>query len=351
MYTSILKPDAYLTVDEVAEWLGVSDQIKIPQVEVKASKIIQSLLFTSKLVGTAGNATAIQYNSGAVAGSEVVSLTGNTIAVQIEPGVSTAQNIKDAIEAFASANALVTITLADGFNLSDPQNIQATTLLVGGVNAGTWSKGGQENRRIIERLMNVACDKIERTIETKVVAKDFEEIIDGNNSNVVIPSKWPILEVTEIKIDYNRNFSSETIVNPINYFNRGYADNRQQPTDIVLRIVGNDIVLRDDGKDSIVGKIFSGSVLGSIKIKYKAGWALNNDDIPWDLRQATILLVEYYYFQRSNRDLNITSKGVRGESFTKVKDGIPDTIMEMIEPYCDVKLPLYEKSQTNIFGV
>ena len=351
MYTSILKPDAYLTVDEVAEWLDVVDVIKIPQEEVKASKLVQDLLFTSKLVGTLGNVTAIQYTAGATAGNEVVSIVGNTISVQIEDIVSTAQNIKDKVEAHVGANALVTITLKTGSTGTETQTLQATTLLVGGLNAGQWAKGGQQNRKIIERIINISCDKIERLLDTCVVAKTFTEFMDGNNSNVVIPSKWPILEIVEIKIDYNRNFSSETVISPVNYFNRGYADKRQSPTDINLRIVGNDIVLRDDGKDTFIGTIYSGSVLGSTKVIYKAGWALDNADIPWDLRQATVLLCEYYYYQRSNRDLNITSKGVRGESFSKIKDGIPDTIMEMVEPYCDVSMPLFEKSQTNVFGV
>lgn len=351
MYTSILKPDAYLTVDEVAEWLNIYEQIKLPTPEVKASKTIQDLVYTSKLVGTLGNVTAVQYTAGAIAGSEVVSLVGNTIFVQIEDGVTEAHQIKTAIENFPAANNLVSLSYPAPSSQNNHQTIQATTLLTGGVNEGNWVKGGLENRKIIERLINTACDKVEKILQTVVVAKDFEETMDGNNSNVILPSKWPIQSITEIKIDYNRNFSDATVINPVNYFNRGYADKRQLPTDTSIRIVGNDVVLRDDGKDSIVGKIFSGSVLGSIKIKYKAGWALDNSDIPWDLRQATTLLVEYYYFQRSNRDLNITSKGVRGESFTKIKDGIPDTIMEMLEPYCDISLPLFEKSQTNVFGV
>ena len=88
-----------------------------------------------------------------------------------------------------------------------------------------------------------------------------------------------------------------------------------------------------------------------IKLKYKAGWANSIDDVPWDLRQAAVLLVEYYYFQRSNRELNTVSKGVRGETYTKIRDGIPETIIEMLEPYVDVGMPLHQKSQTNTFGI
>lgn len=209
----------------------------------------------------------------------------------------------------------------------------------------------RELRSLLERLMNVSCDKIESMIQTCVLAKEFTDILDGNSSNVFVPSKWPILSIEELHIDYNRNFGEETKIALHNAVLRGFADKRQASTDVSLRIVGNDIALRDDGKDSFIGKIFSGSSIGSIKVKYKAGWGLTVDDVPWDLRQAAVLLVEFYYFQRSNRDLNVTSKGIRGESYTKVKDGVPDTICEMVEPYVDIGLPLHMKSQTNTFGI
>jgi hypothetical protein len=214
-----------------------------------------------------------------------------------------------------------------------------------------FAAGQEELRRLLERMINIACDKVTNILQTPVIAKQFEETIDGNNSNVILPSKWPIVSVQEVKIDYNRGFGPETIITEVNRILRGYADIRQETTDTELRVVGNDVVLRDDGKDSIIGKIFAGSVIQCTKIKYTAGWAKDAADIPFDLRHATTLLVEYYYFQRSNRDLNITSKGVRGESFSKIKDGIPDTILELLEPYKDVSMPLFEKSQTNTFGV
>ena len=351
MYTSILKPDAYITVDEFAEWINVETNVALPAPEVKATKTIQNLLFTAKLVGILGNQIGVQYSGGATAGSEVVTVLSNAITVQIENGVSTAQNIIDAILASTPASNLVLVALAGLATGTEAQALQAMTLLTGGVNAGVPAKDAYKNRRILETVINMACDKIERELQTRVVAQSFQEDIDGNNSNVIIPSKWPILKVETLWIDYNRGFSNATIIDPINYLNRGYADNRQKPTDIEIRIIGNDVVLRDDGKDSIIGKIFSGSVIGSIRIKYQAGWALDNADIPWDLRQATVLLAEYYYFQRSNRDLNVVSKGIRGESYTKVKDGIPDTVLELIQPYRDFSMPLHEKSQTNTFGL
>jgi hypothetical protein len=351
-YNSILKPTAYLTVQEVSEWLGIKAiKIDVPQAEVKASRAIQNLLYTSKLVGTLGNATSIEYIGGATAGAEVVSMTLNKITVQIEDGVSTALQIKTAIEASSLSNPLVTVTFIDPSVGAETQTLQSEVSLTGGINDVPFDKDVEELRRLIERLINISCDKVESILQTRVVAQPYEEKHDGNNANVIVPSKWPITELTEIKIDYNAGFGPETIIDLQNATLRGFADRRQKVTDLSLRIVGNDIALRDDNKDSFIGKIFSGSVIGAIKIKYKAGWAIDKDDIPWDLLHATTLLVEYYYFQRSNRDLNISSKGVRGESFSKIKDGIPDTIHELLEPYIDCSLPLFEKSQTNTFDI
>jgi hypothetical protein len=351
-YTSILSPLAYLTVDEVAEWLNIqSADINILQQEVKASKVIQHLLYTAKPIGVLGNNITIEYIGGGTNGSEIVTVSGEAIQVQIEDGVSTAQNIKNAIEANVDANTLVGVLFSGGSTGEEFEIVTVVQNLSGGINEVPTPEKIQRLRRLIERCINIACDKVETILQTRVVAQSYEELHDGNNANVIIPSKWPITEVTEVKIDYNRGFGQETTIGLENVALRGFADKRQKSTDLSLRIVGNDIALRDDNKDSFLGKIFSGSVIQAIKIKYKAGWAIDNDDIPWDLRHATTLLVEYYYFQRSNRDLNISSKGVRGESFSKIKDGIPDTIHELLDPYMDISLPLYEKSQTNTFDI
>lgn len=351
-YTSILKPSSYLTVEEVAEHLNLSNvNVGTYSAEVKAFKTIQDLVYTSKLIGVAGNATAIQYSALVAPGAPEVSLTSSTIVVKITSGVTTANEIKTAIENFPSAAALVSIVLKENSTGDETQILQITTNLSGGKNEVPLKPEEEKTRRLIERMINLACDKVENILQTCVIAKDFTDVIDGNNSNVIIPSKWPVIGIKEVRIDYNRGFSDNTIIDPKNWILRGYADRRQASTDVQLRIIGNDVVLRDDGRDSIIGRIFSGSVLGSVKVVFTAGWALNKEDIPSDLLYGTMLLVEYYYFQRSNRDLGVISKTIKGDVSSKVKDGIPDTIMELLEPYCEVSMPLYEKSQNNVFGL
>lgn len=100
----------------------IEEGVQIISPEVKASKKIQDLTFTSKLDGAEGNSISINYNTGATAEAEVVTIANDTeISIQIEDGVSTAQNIADAIEAHSGANALVSVEVDEG-DENDPQD-------------------------------------------------------------------------------------------------------------------------------------------------------------------------------------------------------------------------------------
>jgi len=100
---------------------------------VKSQRDIQGIRYIADVGGTAGDLINITYTAGATAGAEVVSVSTNDIGVQIEDGVSTVQNIRDAILAFGAAAALVdTIALVGD---STPQDIQAQTFLQNGAAA------------------------------------------------------------------------------------------------------------------------------------------------------------------------------------------------------------------------
>ncbi len=103
---------------------------------VKASVTIQDLFYEADLPGEdPGNLITIEYTGGAIAGSEVVSNIGPAITVQIEDGVSTATQVKAALDAYGVfvTNANVTIT----GTASDPQTIQGPTSFSGGHWPGT----------------------------------------------------------------------------------------------------------------------------------------------------------------------------------------------------------------------
>lgn len=100
-------------------------------VGVAASATIQALLYTANDVYTDGNLISITYTGGALAGSEIVTVVGNAISVQIQDTVSTANQIITAIEASVAASALITVAVATDGTLT--QTTQAQTFLSGSV--------------------------------------------------------------------------------------------------------------------------------------------------------------------------------------------------------------------------
>lgn len=74
---------------------------------VKAYASIQDVTYQADASGSGGNSITIAYTTGGTAGQENVTVIGNAITVQIESGVSTAQQIADAINADPDASPLV----------------------------------------------------------------------------------------------------------------------------------------------------------------------------------------------------------------------------------------------------
>ena len=282
----------------------------------------------------------------ATAGAELASLNGNTVEVLIADGVSTADQIKAALDANDTIKNLLTTTVSG--TGANPQGIAGPTSLAGGVNAPGFD--GRLYRSLTD-IINGACDKVEAIISGPVLTRDFVEEHDGSESNVFKPHHWPVRAVKELKIDYNRAFGPTSIVPPGQYFLRGGSDVKQTKGDVDIRVIGSDVVLRDDNENFILGRIFSGSVLGSIKVTYAAGWGATSDDLPQDIVLATKQLMEFWYFMRENRDIGVQSKGVKGESYSKMKDGIPEEILELLSQYEDTSLGTRPVPQRNYFRV
>ena len=87
------------------------------QVQVLPSVTINYMTFTAKRMNAP---ITISYSNGAVAGAEVVSVSGQNINVQIQEGVSTNAQIKAAILASKvlidgnDVNSLVSVAIAGG---------------------------------------------------------------------------------------------------------------------------------------------------------------------------------------------------------------------------------------------
>lgn len=102
--------------------------------EKTASLVNAGITLYSKLPGTAGNAITFEITVGGTAGSEVVSVTGTAISVQVESGVSTAQQVVTKLIASADAMNLVAALASTP---ATAQAALAATPLANGANATT----------------------------------------------------------------------------------------------------------------------------------------------------------------------------------------------------------------------
>lgn len=104
---------------------------------IKATKVIQDLTYTADTLGNAGNSITIRYTTGGTAGSEGVTVVGSAITVQIQSGVSTATQVKAAIDGNVGAAALVDVAITG--TAGTAQVAVAATALSGGHDA--WAEG------------------------------------------------------------------------------------------------------------------------------------------------------------------------------------------------------------------
>lgn len=98
---------------------------------VAATLVNQGVTLTAVAKGSSGNSITYALTAGGTAGSEVVSVVGNAISVQIESGVSTVTQVRTAINASGAAAALVTATGTSGSTVTAPLT---ATALSGGAN-------------------------------------------------------------------------------------------------------------------------------------------------------------------------------------------------------------------------
>lgn len=201
-----------------------------------------------------------------------------------------------------------------------------------------------EHDNRLRRLLNMVTDMAERHIQGPIKTREFTETRDGDASNTIVPDYFPVKSIEEIRIDYNRSFSDATIIQPDQYVLRKLESIQS------VGVQGTDIVVRDDGNTAIVGRIFIGSVVGAIQIKYTAGWGETVEEIPYDLQQAILLGVEYFYILRENRELNIRSKTNNQQGYSR-SQGLPREVTDLLDPYVDHTLGRNNLPQKNTFTV
>lgn len=90
---------------------GIEFELVYTVGSARASRTIQDLTFRAKTPGAGGNAITVSYSAG---GALAVVVVGNAITITIEDGETTAEEIKAAVDASATAAVKVDVEIADG---------------------------------------------------------------------------------------------------------------------------------------------------------------------------------------------------------------------------------------------
>lgn len=167
----------------------------------------------------------------------------------------------------------------------------------------------------IERLINSASQQIDRYCNRRFVSTSYVEIFDGNRSNQLLLGNMPVTALSELNVDSLRVFGSSTIVAATEYGRTG---------NIITKNSGN-----------------WGNVRQSIRVSYTAGFT----EVPADVENACIMLVELYYRMKNDRRIGRESQSKAGEDITFV-DGLPKAVTDVLDNYKII--PMVEGSSSEM---
>ncbi len=131
---------------------------------VAASKVIQDITYTAATAGVAGNSISVEYTDTAEAGAEAATVDGNAISVAIKSGVSTATQVKAAIDGSVPALALVSAAITG--TAGTAQVTAAPALLLLGANG--IGLAGAEIVTVVDNAISV---KLQSGVSTATQVK------------------------------------------------------------------------------------------------------------------------------------------------------------------------------------
>lgn len=148
---------------------------------------------------------------------------------------------------------------------------------------------------LVEKLINHASWRANKEADRRLVRKNYTgtnaEYYNGDGSQILLTRNFPINSISAIYIDVSRSWGSDTLVDSDNY------------------------VIDPETQSKIV---FIGTTLAVgvrvVKLEYNAGYT----PVPWDLREAVLELVMYWYKEKTDKRVGVASRGIEGrtQSFT-----------------------------------
>lgn len=164
---------------------GLDIPLLITDLSVKSELVEGDLTFKAQAAGVAGDSITVELLDGGTAGAEEVTVTDLAISVSMEDGVSTAAQIKAAIDASAEAIALIEVIIADGESAT-AQDAFAEAPLAGGRDLGDFVVEGQPVYIDDATGLANASDESAVTITNAVYAKSGA-LIGVKNDRTEVP--------------------------------------------------------------------------------------------------------------------------------------------------------------------
>lgn len=156
----------------------------------------------------------------------------------------------------------------------------------------------------LNTYLNAASAAIESYCERKFEQTTYTEYHHGRRMNFIMPREFPIISVTELRVDGDRVFTDPSTLIPVNEYS--IADR-------------NRTIFYS-------GKFPQG--FNNIKLVYSAGYAT----IPGDIELACIWACEWFVKHRERKDIGRTSVS-KGDESVGILASMPPMILELINPY------------------
>lgn len=191
--------------------------------------------------------------------------------------------------------------------------IDTDLALVSLTDAKTFLKiSGSTEDTIVGDIVNAASDYANRFCGRKFLSKEYTEYYDGDGTAELIVRRRPIVSVTSLHDDVNRDFDSTSAIDV--------------SADVLLDKDGGILRLRNNEGAFDKGR-------GNVKIVYTAGYALAS--VPYGVQQAVKIMAAWLYkhtyqFQRHGIQSQSTATG---RNQTNLPAEAPPIVRTLLKPH------------------
>lgn len=157
---------------------------------------------------------------------------------------------------------------------------------------------------LVQKIINQASWRANKEAARNLVARNYTgddaEYYNGDGTVTLLVRNYPINSITAIYQDSAREWGTDTLIDSDSYCVDPELEGRIYFTDTTLTIG-----------------------IRTIKLEYNGGF----QSVPWDLREAVLELVQYWYREKADKRVGVASRSLEGRS-TSYTHKIPADILD-----------------------